>query len=275
MFLSTMHLPNAADPWKEPARRWLRCQYLLAHGQPPFPTRDDALTWQAWRYCYELERCPDTTDHEQLAQEFPAVAEAYRFHTTAPLLRRAELEARLLADESDDTIGSKLGLSPPGVGAYAALYFDVRPYLQADTYIVNVVLGNKVQHGLTPDDHELLLKTFGYAYGVHGVDEFLDYLREPPDVPAALDQLALAELKKLAAKLRTRLLILSLCVPVSAASLETWRWLQLRFLASRQQQEGIDNEATLLGSIQATLNTLTSVSKGEIRIPSLPETVAA
>jgi hypothetical protein len=83
--------------------------------------------------------------------------------------------------------------------------------------VVNVLIGPKVHHGLTAHDHEQLLKLFGYARGGAGVDSLLDYLKEPPVVPASLDNLDLPELKKLCAKLRVKVMVLLLTTPASAA----------------------------------------------------------
>jgi hypothetical protein len=124
-----MFLPNPHDPFQEPALRWRRCEYLLEHQRQPSAVLDDAFTHDAWQFLNDLRRCHDDTDREQLAQRHPAINAAYLLYAQAGSWKRAELEARLLARESDDTIANKCHLTPAVVAAYHQLFFSVRPHL--------------------------------------------------------------------------------------------------------------------------------------------------
>src|SRR5262249_56240607 len=106
---------------------------------------------------------------------YPALAEAYRFFSTATPLARAEVEARLLAGQDDGGVAARCGLSPVAVRWYHALFFAVRPCRRATHYVLNVVLGPKVHAGLSEKDSELLLKWFGFRYGAAAVDDLLRY----------------------------------------------------------------------------------------------------
>jgi hypothetical protein len=231
-FVPSMFLHNSHDPFRPPDRRSLRCRYLLEHGRRPSATEDDDATKDAWPYFRALGLCRDDADRERLAQCYPEVAEAHRFATTAELLRRAELEARLLGGEADDAIARKMALSPGGVAGYHDLYYSVRPFLNADIYITNVVLGPKIHYGLKSEDHELLLKMFGYGLAGPGVDAYLDYLRDPPVVPASLDRLDLPALQTLGDRLCIRVLVLTLTTPAADASPATWLRLWNQFAAA-------------------------------------------
>jgi hypothetical protein len=162
MFVATTHLPDAHDPFKDPGWRWLRCCYLLDHGRQPLQDLDDAVTREIWFFRRALTCCRTDADREQLAQDHPGLFEAHAFFTTAEPIRRAELEARLLAGSDDLTVAGKLGLSPAAVAAFHDLYFDVRSHLNAHVYVLGVVLGGKPFGGLTLDDRETILKTLGY-----------------------------------------------------------------------------------------------------------------
>jgi hypothetical protein len=89
VFDPTRFSVDPTDPWPEPARRWLRAGYLLAHGRRPLWGRDDDATQRAWRFRRGLARCRGEADRARLARRFPALA-AY---TAAEPLRHAELEA--------------------------------------------------------------------------------------------------------------------------------------------------------------------------------------
>jgi hypothetical protein len=242
MFVATMHLPDPHDPCKDPAWRWLRCGYLLDHGRQPL--RQDDATRQVWPFRRALERCRSDADRKQLASVYPGFAAAQAVYTGEPLKRWA-LEARLLAGDSDDAIAARSGVSVQGVEAYHNLFYEVRPHLHADTYVVTVPIGLKAHYGLTTNDHEPLLKLFGYAYGSAGVDAMLDFLTNPPAVPATLDRLDLAALKNLRNKLRTKILVLLLTTPTSAARPTTWLQLGEWFTAARREKGGNEQEAVL------------------------------
>jgi hypothetical protein len=79
--------------------RWRRCGHLLEHGRRPLSGLDDHGTQQGWAFRRALEqRCRTEVDREQLARDFPALAEAHRIFTVGGPLKRAEREGRLLAD---------------------------------------------------------------------------------------------------------------------------------------------------------------------------------
>jgi hypothetical protein len=256
MFGATMHLPNSHDLFKEPAWRWLLTGYLLDHGRYPL-RQDDEATYQAWRFRRALTCCRTDADREQLALEFPGLAEAHGVYTAEPL-RRAELEARLLAGSDDFTVAGKLGLSPAAVAAYHDLFFDVQPHLNAHVYVLGVVLGGKPFGGLTLADRETILKTLGYQLGDKAVDAVLDYFANPPMVPASLDRLGLPELKQLCDRLRVKVAVLLLTTPASAARPETWQLLAEQFAAARNSSMG-DEEAVLV-SIGGLLDVVTGFS---------------
>ena len=260
MFVATTHLPDAHDPFKDPGRRWQRAGYLLDHGRLPLPDLDDAVTREAWLFRKALTQCRTDADREQLAFEFPGLAEAHGVYTGEPL-RRAELDARLLAGSDDLTVAGKLGLSPAAVAAYHDLYFDVRPHLNAHAYVLGVVLGGKPFGGLPLDDRETILKTLGYQLGDKAVDAVLDFFANPPVVPASLDRLGLPELKLLCDRLRVKVAVLLLTTPASAARPETWRSLAEQFAAARNSSMG--DEGAVLASTDGLLEVVTALSMGE------------
>ncbi len=250
--------PNS--PFRPPSWRYHRTRHLIEEGRAPEPGFDDGLTRLAWPY-FAGSPANDGAGPERLAQSHPAVDEAFAFYTGAEPIRRAELEARILAGQTDDEIAAKLGLSAAGVAAYEALFYDVRRSLTADTYIVNCVIGPKVHYGITPEDHELLLKVYGYALGPIFLDVLLDYFRDPPVVPDSLDGLDHEALRKLVLKLRIKFDILVLTTPASALSPVEWaRLREQHSSAPRQGQAGPGGEADVVTSARATLDLLATLS---------------
>lgn len=157
MFNSLQYLPSPHDADQEPGHRWLRCLYLLEHRRSPTPD-DDALTHSAYTFVRDWQRCCNDAQREQLAQAQPDLTEAYRFSQTASLPKRAEVEARLLARQSDESIAGVCAQSPAAVRLYHEFFFDVRPYLRAEFYVFAKAIGPKVLSGLTSDDHRCALQ---------------------------------------------------------------------------------------------------------------------
>ena len=175
MFDAMTHLPDAHDPFKDPCWRWQRAGYLLDHGRQPLQDLDDAVTGEAWLFRRALTCCRTDADRDQLAKDYPGLAEAHALYT-GELFKRWELEARLLGGDPDVTVAARCGISAEAAAAYHDIFYDIRPQLQADTYVNTVLIGPRAYYGLTAADHEPLLKLFGYGLGGAGVDAVLDFI---------------------------------------------------------------------------------------------------
>jgi len=264
MFIASKHLPNPHDPRKDPAWRWHRSGYLLDHGRQPL-RRDDDATREAWLFRRALGRCRGEEDRESLARDFPALVDAHRLFTTDEPLRRAELEARLLAGQTDDVIAARCGMTPADVTSYHDVFYEVRPHLKASSYIATVVLTGKPYKGIARDDHEVILKSLGYELDGEMVDKVLDCLRDPPVVPASLDGVPLSELRRLSNKLRTKAVILVRTTPASAAHPATWIELEQRFAEVRRAaRERGEDTAAVPGSIRAVLDVVGTLGSGDV-----------
>jgi hypothetical protein len=89
----------------------------------------------------------------------------------------------------------------------------------------------------------------------------MDFLTNPPTMPACLDSLDLAALKSMRDKLRIKVMVLLLTTPAAAARPETWQWLGERFSAQRGSQGG--DEEAVLASINGLLDVVAGLSMGE------------
>jgi hypothetical protein len=265
MFDPTM-FSDPTDPWPEPARRWLRAGYLLGHGRWPM-RRDDGATREAWQFRGGLARCRGEADRARLARLFPGPWQAYGLYTSAEPLRRAELEPRLLAGQGDAAVAARTGLSAAGVAAYHDVFFEVRPRLQADVYVLGVVLGGgRVFYAPDPADHGLLLKLFGYHMGGLYVDVLLGYFREPLVLPVSLEGLDEEALRRLLGKLRTRLLLLAVTTPAEALAPQEWLRLQgAMTVIPEPAAAGTDGGASTLAALRAALEAAATLSEAAAR----------
>jgi hypothetical protein len=275
MFNPKKFLPSPSNPgWDDLDRRWRRCAYLISQGQKPSATCDDSVTWDAWQYRLDVDSCSGSDDRRLLDACFPATAAAYQLYTTSTPMKRWELEARLLANETDSAIAGKCGITPEAVRTYGDLFYDVRPRLSADTYISLVVLEGKGLAAIAPDDFETILKLFGYSMGGCVVDDVLDYIREPPIVPACLSGLDLPALKRLQRHLMLKIKILLLGTPASAVSVATWDQLRRDFAATQGCSPGREeNEGDILCSLKATLD-VTALLSDCVQTDTNPATIS-
>ena len=257
---------DPTDPWPEPARRWLRAGYLLRHGRRPMWGRDDDATGEAWRFRGGLARCRCEADRARLAGQFPALVAAHAAFTAADPLRRAELEARLLAGQDDAAVATKMGMAADVVATYEGVFFAVRPRLAYPHYVLGVVLGGgRVYYAPDPADHGLLLRLLGYELGHHYIDVLLDYFREPLVLPESLDGLDEAALRRLLGKLRTQLLLLATTTPAEALPPEEWLRLQGAMPPVPEPAAGADTRASTLAALRAALEAAATLSEAAAR----------
>jgi hypothetical protein len=266
MFDPTLFADDPTDPWPEPARRWLRAEHLLAHGRRPLWGRDDPLGWEAWRFRGGLARCRCEADRARLARCYPALAEAHGLYRSAEPLRRAELEARLLAGQDDAAVAAKVGMSPAGVATYHDVLFAVRPRLAHPHYVLGVVLGGgRVYYAPDPADHGLLLRLLGYEMGNHYVDVLVDYFKEPLVLPESLEGLDEAALRRLLGKVRTKLLLLATTTPAEALPPEEWLRLQGAMPPIPEPAAGTDGGASTLAALRAALEAAATLAEAAAR----------
>jgi hypothetical protein len=205
---------NTYGPFRSLDLRWLRCQYLLQHDRRPVRGLDDAIVFEARRYCRARSRCRTKAALKRLGRRFPGVADGYDFHEHAGPLRRAEMEGRLLADESDEMIAAKIdGISPAGVRAFHELFYRVRPFLKSDGYIRHHALRCCSMDAVAVNDQATWLHLFGYYSGPQAIDRLLDYFRNPPVMPGSWSDLDADSLKSLRTRLSTRLYLVTEGLP--------------------------------------------------------------
>jgi hypothetical protein len=112
-------------------------------------------------------------DLEYLAEWMPGLFTAHSLYQRGPDPVRFEVEARILAKESFDSIARKCQLSVPAITAYEALFFNVLDRLGVISYITHIVIGPKLHEGLTPSDIDVLWKFYGYHGGSHVLDQLI------------------------------------------------------------------------------------------------------
>lgn len=166
-------LPRA--PLLPPDWRWRVAQHHHARGTQRIgrPWRRDAGAGRAYRFLRALERCRDDAAHLRLAQREPDLFGAHAIYAGTSLAQH-ELRARVLAGETPQQIADRLATNLDVIEAFESLFFDVRPRLQARSYIVHAVLGPALHTGFGPRDFRILWPWFGFVGGSLALDAVIE-----------------------------------------------------------------------------------------------------
>jgi hypothetical protein len=103
-------------------------------------------------------------DRENLIAKYSGIYYAKEIHRRPDQLVRWALEGYLLSRTPLDHITSWMATSVDTVVWYTKLFFDVIPYLDADSYVATVVIGGSLQ---APHDRDIgtLWKIAGFCFG--------------------------------------------------------------------------------------------------------------
>jgi hypothetical protein len=171
---------TTSTPWPPPLH-WLR---------PGHSRRPAAWRWQlaehlaAQRECadHPLDRyaraavrlCRHLAQDESARQRVsPTLLHAHAIWQQNDRVRW-ELEARLLADEPVAVIAMKVGVPQGVVAAYGKVFFDVADRLRSPSFITHLVIGPRIQYGLTAADVDTLWLHFGFWAGSHVIDAIIE-----------------------------------------------------------------------------------------------------
>jgi hypothetical protein len=195
-----------------PIDRRFRLARLLASGELP----DFAHDWAD-----DLVR--QAADVLRGGQPADATITAALNLRAGPLLDRAEVEARLLAEQEPADVAAAMGLPATVVDDYAKLFFDLTGQSQARSWVLHEGIGSKAFYGLTPDDVDVIMKLIGFRYGLGVLEPAVRYYRRGLHLVADLDGVPDldAEEKAWARSIRFWVAVRTLNDPVAILKLST------------------------------------------------------
>lgn len=120
---------------------------------------EDAADWRLF------DRCSAS-----LGKMAKQVAAAWALYAAPRQTLRAELEARLLADELTENISKKTLIPIDTVNAYANVFFHVHDRLLSSTWVIQCVLGEEYHINFTERNYGLIWKVYGYFGGASKLD---------------------------------------------------------------------------------------------------------
>jgi hypothetical protein len=168
---------HALNPFRPVNWRWERARLMREKKIRISRDPDDRWIQAAYKFQAKLSKCKDDVDRWELMERYPAIYAAYLIFSRGggeerhPL--RYAVEARLLAKQTPEQIGTMAGVDPTVIALYERVFFNVNEKLINPDYVMTCVLGPSVHAGLSDRDYDLLWKLFGYLYGPAVLDSFI------------------------------------------------------------------------------------------------------
>lgn len=163
------------DPIRHVAWRWeLACRAVELRHRPP-PELEEPAVAAAIRLQRRLKR--PVGSGFSIPPELQPLYQAYQLYSAVGE-RRWEIEARLLARQSDHDIGIRCGVPPEVIESYERLFFAVRDRLGAQDFIMLYAVGLRFGDKVTEQDLGVLWRHTGYTGGPSVLDAMIPALRE-------------------------------------------------------------------------------------------------
>jgi hypothetical protein len=162
-----------------PHWRWARACEIDAGGHRATQRIDgpDGFAWirRALRTKRRVERAINKPDALYAAMlRDPDMFWAHAIWAEDKNQTRWALEARVLAQETDEEIAEKIGTTPGVINTFINVFFDVRQKLRHMDYVQTVILGDAVTRGLQERHYDLLWKMMGLQGGPHTLDAVIN-----------------------------------------------------------------------------------------------------
>ncbi len=182
--------------------RWERARVIRESGNK-FKSKRKEDNWvrAAYKFQKDLEACRSDYDKYELMERYPDIYFAYAIRGNddkKTLTVRSEIEARLLANESNETLADRCGCTAGTVECFEKLFFNVREKLKNTTYILHQALGPAIYKGLHEREHDLLWKLYGYFCGSYVIDALTTTFTksDKPDSKEQVDALFIDDTKQ-------------------------------------------------------------------------------
>jgi hypothetical protein len=126
----------------------------------------DRETYDLFTFASRVNSCSNDFECLELSEEYPLFMDSYELYKGGNNLPvKYELEARLLTKESYQSIAKKTAISEDLITTYEQTFFNVKDRLVNRSWVVNVVIGQALQHGMSDGDYNILWKIYAYLAG--------------------------------------------------------------------------------------------------------------
>ena len=244
------------DPFRTPAWRHDRVTELIER-EPrrgrPSRVRDDADICTYYNFRLILQRASTEKVKLALYAENGPLCQAHDWYINGDHERRAILEARILARQSDGEIAQLVGLLPAAVAWYERIFFNVRDRLHARIWILKTIRGGERRRPLSCNDplsaseRGQFFKLLAHFGGPVALDAAISGLSGGPvaqqdQVPNWFDDSQASRILQVA--------VLSVREPDQASAMQLLR-VQMKLLRCESASENRDSAAALEKNLEA------------------------
>jgi hypothetical protein len=265
--ISNHPIGSRSDPFAPPDWRWQRACQAPEQGRLRRHKRQSDPDWL--QPLLALCETVNATGRKQPSQPVPQeLLAAYRlFDNGGPL--RWEVEARILAGQSDDEIAAATGMAAGAVSQFERSFFDVRNRLSAVDLVLLEIIGFHPCGGIRPGDLRTLWHIWGYSAGPKMLEIVMAVSQDRPmpawvvesaPSPSALDDLVRG----------TKLSIWATSAPLRSKDYPKWLRLQTQLLEWRQSRRRKEGQAITPGLGVLESLPVEGLSDSALR-PSSPE----
>lgn len=172
--------------------RWELARALRDAGRNNDRARRDFFTGKVFQFQTELAECEDEWDIRDLDSRFPGLMEAFLLATETDdvtVTLRYELEARILARQSDEEISKRLSFcTPDTISWFEKVFFNVRDRLDNISWIVHTAIGPSLSASPNEREYAIFWKLIGYAWGPDGLNELISVIEHKHLAPGERTQ---------------------------------------------------------------------------------------
>jgi hypothetical protein len=262
-----MFAPNDHNPFKDPSWRWERARSLRENGKLARYGTEDPGVVMAHQFQIREAGCRTPADRENLMSKYPGIYFAKEIHRRPDQVIRWAMEGYLLGRALPRDIALWTATSDEVVIWYERLFFNVLPHLDADTYIMNVVIGGSVHQAIHERDIGTLWKLAGYTKGPVFLRAMLrtlqvNHITDVADIPRGWEEWFNEALNRKAALTMT-----SMSGHNNEATVFD-SWHRTRELA--KEQDGATAESAIAANLSAALGAMPfGVGNGATDLPQL------
>lgn len=239
--------------------RWERARIIRETGKSiGARAKEDEWIRLALKFQKTLLTCQNDFDRYALLEKYPSLYFAYtlRGDDKKSGTMRSELEARLLANESQERIAERIGCNTETIKLYERLFFNISEKLKNTTYVLHQVMGPAIHKGMHEKDHDLLWKLYGYFCGTAVLDALTSTFTNPsrPETPEQVDALFVDDTR---AVMRRKAAIAARTVAVNEYTQISILEIYTKFLEIEKDVTGVGGaEGLLLENIKVMLTAL-------------------
>lgn len=167
------------NPWRPADWRWQRALLIVSGDLRPNRMFDDRHVQNLTRFARQVFNDDRADARERLALKEPDLFWAYMLNVQDDIARRAEVEARVIANQPRSQMAVATGIPESTLLAYETNFYDVREKLGHNSYVLHTLVGTAMHRGIQERDYPLVWKYIAATFGVYAFEAFMKQAIQP------------------------------------------------------------------------------------------------